>query len=142
MAASDPHPGRRDRGPADSDGFGDYADYLRLLRQVDELVVAFDDHPDESTRERLLALLTSIDLLHRTALTRLVTGLRDHGAGAALDRVARDRVVETLLALYDLAELDVPDDLPDHAHEQDPASTVVFVPRDQLTLGRHRESDR
>jgi hypothetical protein len=127
--------------PLDHDGGDDYVDYLRVIRQVDELVAAFDAHPDEATRERVLALLTSIDLLHRTALTRLVAGLREHGAGAALDLVAGDRVIETLLALYDLAELDIPEDLPHDMPEPDPA-VVAFVPRDRLTLGRRPGSDQ
>jgi hypothetical protein len=112
----------------------DYVEYLGLLRQVDALVAAFDDHPDEATVERVLALLTSIDLLHRTALTRLVAGLRGQGAGAVLDRVADDRVVGTLLALYDLVQLDVPDELP--TDDPSRAGAVAFVPRNQLTLGR------
>lgn len=122
----------------------DYDDYIRLIRQVDELVVTFDTHPDEATRERVLALLTAVDLLHRTALTRLVEGLRDQGAGPALDGVCRDRVVETLLGLYDLADLDVPDDesLPDApsavdptGHPADDPAVVAFVPRERLTMG-------
>jgi hypothetical protein len=141
MAGPDPP---LDRPPIGSDGEpgydADYLEYLQLLRQVDELVAAFDHHPDDATREQVLALLTSIDLIHRTALGRLVAGLRDQGAEAALDRVAGDRVVETLLALYDLAELDVPADLPGDApadpRGQAPAGAVAFVPRDQLTLGR------
>lgn len=118
----------------------DYDDYIRLIRQVDELVVAFDSHPDEATRERVLALLTAVDLLHRTALTRLVEALREHGAGQALEAVSGDRVVETLLGLYDLVELDVPDDdsLTDADSAADARATadgVAFVPREQLTMG-------
>ena len=119
MAGSDASPDRLD-----------YDDYVRLIRQVDELVAAFDSHPDERTRERVFALLTGVDLLHRTALTRLVEGLREHGAGAALEGVARDRVVETLLGLYGLAELDIPEEEA-AAPEKD---AVAFVPRDRLTM--------
>lgn len=118
---------------AESDGANDpldYDDYVRLIRQVDELVVAFESHPDEATRERVLALLTAVDLLHRTALTRLVDGLREHGAGPALEGAARDRVVETMLGLYGLAELRIPE-------EEEPTAlpgTVGFVPRESLTV--------
>ncbi|MBW3555060.1 MAG: hypothetical protein KY466_16250 [Gemmatimonadetes bacterium] len=108
----------------------DYDDYVRLIRQVDELIAAFDSHPDEATRERVLALLTGVDLLHRTALRRLVEGLREHGAGAALEGVVRDRVVETLLGLYGLADLDIPEEeaLPEEGE------ALAFVPRDRLTM--------
>lgn len=108
----------------------EYHEYVRLIRQVDELVAAFDSHPDEATRERVLALLTAIDLLHRTALNRLAEGLREHGAGATLERVLEDRVVETLFGLYDLAELEIA-----AAPEPEPAD-VGFVPREKLTFGR------
>lgn len=110
----------------------DYDEYVRLIRQVDELVAGFEGHPDEATRERVLALLTSIDLLHRNALNRLSDGLRDHGAGPALERVLEDRVVETLFGLYDLAELEVP-----AAPEPEPEpANLGFVPREKLTFGR------
>lgn len=111
----------------------DYDDYVRLIRQVDELVTAFDSHPDEPTRERVLALLTAVDLLHRTALRRMVEGLREHGAGPALEGVARDPVVETLLGLYDLAELDIPEEN-GQAEEPDMDGVVGFVPRESLAV--------
>lgn len=118
----------------------DYDDYVRLIRQVDALVLSFESHPDEATRERVLALLTAVDLLHRSALARLVEGLREHGAAPALEGVRRDRVVETLLGLYDLAELDLPDEdgVPDGDPAAGPAAGrdgMAFVPRDQLTMG-------
>lgn len=108
----------------------DYDGYIRLIQQVDELVAGFDSHPDEATRERVLALLTAVDLLHRTALGRLVEGLREHGAGPTLEDLTRDRVVETLLGLYGLVELEIP--------EEDglPSGTVGFVPRESLAGGR------
>jgi hypothetical protein len=130
-------------GPEDWMDRLDYDDYVRLLRQVDDLVAAFDQHPDEATRERVVALLTSIDLLHRSALARLVARLRARGDGPALDAAADDRVVRTLLALYDLAELEVPEELDEGTGADRGASAggwgepgVAFVPRDRLTLRR------
>jgi hypothetical protein len=130
-------------GPEDWLDRLDYDDYVRLLRQVDELVAAFDQHPDEATRERVVALLTSIDLLHRSALARLVARLRARGDGPALDAAADDRVVRTLLALYDLAELEVPEELDEGTGpDRGPSAGgwgepgVAFVPRDRLTLRR------
>jgi hypothetical protein len=130
-------------GPEDWMDRLDYDDYVRLLRQVDDLVAAFDQHPDEATRERVVALLTSIDLLHRSALARLVARLRARGDGPALDAAADDRVVRTLLALYDLAELEVPEELDEGTGpDRGPSAGgwgepgVAFVPRDRLTLRR------
>lgn len=124
MTRSEPEPGMLD-----------YDEYVRLIHQVDELVATFEDHPDETTRERVVTLLTAVDLLHRSALNRLVEGLREHGAGGALDSVLKDRVVETLLGLYDLAELDIPEP----AEGPPGGDNVVFVPRDELTFGRKAE---
>jgi hypothetical protein len=106
-----------------------YESYLRLIRQVDDLVASFDDHPDEATRERVAALLGGIDLLHREGLTRLSEGLKNHGMGPVLEAVAGDPVVRTLLGLYDLAELDLPE-------EPAPEEGVTFIPRERLTMGR------
>lgn len=111
-----------------------YDDYVRIIRQVDELVAAFDAHPDEATRERVLALLTAVDLLHRIGLRRLVQALRDQGAGPALEGAGRDPVIETLLGLYDLAELQIPD----HEDLDPSAATVGFVPRESLTRSQPR----
>lgn len=83
--------------------------YLELLQQLDALVRVFEEHPDETVQEQVVALLSAVDLLHREGLGRLADGLRRLGAGEALDALlAQDRVVHTLLGLYGFAELEVP----------------------------------
>ncbi len=100
--------------------------YRVLIRQLDDLVAIFENHPDEATREQAVALLSGLDMLHHEALGRLVAVLRNHGGAQLLDRALQDPVVHTLLALYGLTELDLP--------EEAPAPGVAFVPLVQLTV--------
>ncbi len=106
-----------------------YETYLNLLRQLDDLVTIFEHHPDPTTQEQVAALLSGLDLLHREGLGRLVGALRDAGADALLDQATADPIVKTLLGLYDLADLDIPE-------EASPAQSGAFVPVEQLTVGR------
>src|SRR5919202_4587295 len=82
-----------------------YEHYLGLAAELGEMIAALEAHPDEATRDQLVALLQRVDLLHREGLLRLVDALRAAGAGEALDRAADDPVVRILLGLYGLADL-------------------------------------
>ncbi len=104
----------------------EYDTYLRLIDQLDDLIAAFEQHPDITTRERAITLLGGLDALHREGLGRLVERLRAAGAGEMLDHALSDPVVRTLLGLYDLAELDLP--------EEAPPPNVAFVPIERLTV--------
>ena len=106
-----------------------YETYLNLIRQLDDLVNIFEHHPDPATQEQVAALLSGLDLLHREGLGRLVGALREAGADELLDQATADPVVKTLLGLYDLAELDIPE-------EASPAQSGAFVPVERLTVGR------
>lgn len=108
-----------------------YETYLNLIAQVDDLVDRFEHHPDATTREQALALLEGVDALHREGLTRLVEALREAGAGDLVARAAEDPVVEILLGLYDLVELDLPE-------EQGSSS---FVPVDRVAVSPHARRD-
>lgn len=103
-----------------------YQSYLHLIRQVDELVAGFEQHPDEATREQAVALLTGIDMLHHEALGRLVAFLRGAGAAEVLDRALGDPVTRALFGLYGLAELELP--------EEKPPAPAAFVPVERLTV--------
>lgn len=100
--------------------------YRNLIRQLDELVGIFENHPDPVTREQAVALLSGLDMLHHEALGRLVALLRNHGGAEFLDRALQDPVVHTLFGLYGLAELDLP--------EKVPTPEVAFVPLERLTI--------
>lgn len=83
--------------------------YVDLIGHLDDLVAIFEEHPDERTREQVTALLGGLDALHREGLSRLVVALHEAGGGVLLEQAARDPVVKILLGLYDLAELDLPE---------------------------------
>jgi hypothetical protein len=104
-----------------------YESYLNLIRQLDDLIAGFEQHPDPVTREQAIALLGGLDVLHREGLGRLVERIRGMGGGELLDQAVTDPVVETLLGLYDLAELDLPE-------EPAPAGSTTFVPLERLTV--------
>lgn len=102
-----------------------YEAYLDLIRRLDGLVAGLELHPDFATREQAVSLLTGLDALHRAGLTRLVERLREAGAGAALEQATNDPIVATLLGLYDLADLGLPDEPP-------PAPPPAFIPLARL----------
>jgi hypothetical protein len=105
-----------------------YETFLNLIEQLDDLVAVFENHPDEATREQAVALLTGLDMLHHEGLGRLVEALRLTGGSEPLDRaVQQDPVIRTLLGLYGLAELDLPE-------EPEPEASVTFVPLERLTM--------
>jgi hypothetical protein len=116
-----------------------YESYRNLIEQLDDLIARFEQHPDPTTREQAIALLGGLDMLHREGLTRLVNRLRDAGGGEILDHASADQVVATLLGLYDLVDLGLPED-------EAPQGSVTFVPLERLTIngraaGRRRSGD-
>ncbi len=104
-----------------------YESYIHLIQQLDELVALFEQHPDPATRERVTSLLSGLDLLHREGLKRLVDALRAAGAEEALHQATADPVVAILLGLYDLVELDLP---------EEPLPPSGFVPLAEIAVNR------
>lgn len=79
-----------------------------LTVYLGELAAAFEEHPDEQTRQAAMSLLQGLDALHRGALTRLTAYLNDHQAGHLLIEAAEsDRMVAALLSLYDLLPTEI-----------------------------------
>jgi hypothetical protein len=113
-----------------------YEHYLDLITQVDELIGRIDEHPDDQTRVYLTELLQRLDLLHREGLVRLVTILRNDGAGEQLARAAEDPVVKILLGLYGLADLGLPAEEP-----ADGAGRVAFFPAEGLAVRRRPRAE-
>lgn len=81
-------------------------DLAGLGEWLDALIQDFAAHPDERVRERVFALLDGVDALHRAALERLVGLLQAPGAEAVWARAQADRVIRTVLLLYDLVPQD------------------------------------
>ena len=75
---------------------------------IDGLIQDVAAYPDEGLRARVFALLDGVDALHRAALARLVTILQAPGAEAIWAQARDDRVIRTVLLLYDLAPPDAP----------------------------------
>lgn len=77
-----------------------------LLEEVQHLITALESHPDARVREQVTALLERIDLIHRTALTHLVEGIRGMAGEAFITRLTADPAVRLLLMSYDLVAMD------------------------------------
>jgi len=84
-------------------------DISELGAWLDDLIHEIDEQPDD-VRDRVYALLDGIDVLHRSALTRVVALLQAPGAGLGWKSARADPVIRTVLQLYDL--------LPESADEQ------------------------
>lgn len=79
-----------------------------LIAYLDGLVGAFEEHPDQATREAVMELLQGIDGMHREAFKRLAAFLEDHRAGHLLAEAAQaDRLLNSVLNLYDVLPTEV-----------------------------------
>jgi hypothetical protein len=115
-----------------------YDTYLHLMDEIDRMVAALEGHPDPATRETAIALLNGVDMLHREGLSRLVASLREGGADDLVEEVvADDPVVRALLGLYDLVDLDLPED----EGREEPPAPAGFVPLDQLKVRGRRPAN-
>lgn len=73
-----------------------------LLEEVERLIAELESHPEESVRERVRDLLSAIDTVHRTALTKLVDAIRSMAGEAFINRLIADPGIRLLLMSYDL----------------------------------------
>ena len=84
-----------------------HAELEELLAYLDGVVQSFEEHPDESTRQAVFGMLQAIDALHREGLRRLAAYLERQGAAQLLgDAAEADRVIYTVLGLYDMLPAD------------------------------------
>jgi nitrite reductase/ring-hydroxylating ferredoxin subunit/Fe-S cluster biogenesis protein NfuA len=74
-----------------------------LLQYIDDLVAAFQEHPDAETRETVNELMRANDTLHWQAFQRFKDFLAARQAEHLLAEAAEaDRLIYTLLSLYDV----------------------------------------
>jgi nitrite reductase/ring-hydroxylating ferredoxin subunit len=77
-----------------------------LLADVERLIGVLSEHPDAKVGETALALLASIDVVHRTALTRLLGAIQSMAGDAFVNRLTADPAIRLLLMSYDLLAVD------------------------------------
>ena len=77
-----------------------------VVEEVGRLAAELEAHPDPEVRERVVALLAGIDVIHRTALARLMDAIRRMAGDAFLNRLTADPAVRLLLMSYDLVAVD------------------------------------
>lgn len=77
-----------------------------LLEVVQRAIDRLGHHADPAVRAEVEALLTGIDAVHRTALSRLVTALQSMGGDALMTRLVADPAIRLLLMSYDLIAVD------------------------------------
>ena len=77
-----------------------------LLVEVEQLIAVLSEHPDPIVGETADALLASIDVVHRTALTRLMGAIQSMAGDAFVNRLTADPAIRLLLMSYDLLAVD------------------------------------
>ncbi len=77
-----------------------------LLVEVEQLIERLAAHPDPVVGETATALLERIDLVHRTALARLLGAIQSMAGDAFVNRLTADPAIRLLLMSYDLLAID------------------------------------
>lgn len=77
-----------------------------VLVEVEQLIAKLSAHPDPQVGEMLTALLDRIDVVHRTALARLMGAIQSMAGDAFINRLTGDPAIRLLLMSYDLLAVD------------------------------------
>lgn len=110
---------------SESFGLSD-AEYERLTHRVQELIERTEQLPYPKIRDLIFELLRGLDALHREALARMLRRVEEEAPELA-ERLPEDRVVRTLLALYNFGP--GADEIPEPSEEPD-----GFVAKDQVGI--------
>lgn len=110
---------------SESFGLSD-SEYERLTRRVQELIEQAEQLPYPKIRDLVFELLRGLDALHREALARMLHRVEEEAPELA-ERLPEDRVVRTLLALYNFGP--GADEIPEPSNEPD-----GFVAADQVGI--------
>ncbi len=87
----------------------------QVAQRLDQLVQAFEEHPNIPLRQQVMEMLSLVDALHRQGLQRLVEVLQTQNP-ALLDQALQEPSVRLLLTLYEL--------MPPESHEQVKAGNI------------------
>lgn len=77
-----------------------------LLEEAERLLEHLQAHPDPDVVESVDSLLECIDVVHRTALTRLISAIHGMAGESFIHRLCADPAIRLLLMSYDLVAVD------------------------------------
>jgi nitrite reductase/ring-hydroxylating ferredoxin subunit len=77
-----------------------------VLVEVERLIGLLMSHADPAVGQTATALLEGIDIVHRTALSRLMAAIQSMGGDAFVNRLTSDPAIRLLLMSYDLLAVD------------------------------------
>ncbi|MEO5510891.1 MAG: Rieske 2Fe-2S domain-containing protein [Longimicrobiales bacterium] len=77
-----------------------------VIDEVNALIERLQCHADAEVVQQVGALLESIDVIHRTALTHLMDAIRGMAGDAFVNRLIADPAIRLLLMSYDLIAVD------------------------------------
>ena len=84
----------------------DQAEPDDLLEVVQRAVSRLGQHADPAVRDETETLLTGIDAVHRTALSKLVALLQSMGGDALMTRLVAEPAIRLLFMSYDVIAVD------------------------------------
>lgn len=77
-----------------------------LLSEAEQLIAMLTAHADPAVGAATTALLERIDMVHRTALSRLMGAIQSMAGDAFVNRLTGDAAIRLLLMSYDLLAVD------------------------------------
>jgi nitrite reductase/ring-hydroxylating ferredoxin subunit len=77
-----------------------------VLVEVEQLIAKLTAHQDPQVGDMLTALLDRVDIVHRTALARLMGAIQSMAGDAFVNRLTADPAIRLLLMSYDLLAVD------------------------------------
>jgi Fe-S cluster biogenesis protein NfuA len=96
------------------------------MQQLDELLATFARHPDDAVREAVVALLRTVDVLHRAAVHRVAALLEER---SLVEEARADPYIAVLFELYESS-----DDVDERARAE--AAVAALRPEVEALGGR------
>lgn len=92
--------------PAENGAPGAGEAAVDLLAEAEQLIAMLTSHADPAVGAATTALLERIDMVHRTALSRLMGAIQSMAGDAFVNRLTGDAAIRLLLMSYDLLAVD------------------------------------